>query len=128
MAVCAAMALVTETAVAGTYTWDNDGAAPLNDGGGNWTASGGQNWFDGTSAYGAWGNTVNDVAVFGVNNGVACSIAVGTVNANGITFNAAGSGSYTLSGGAITLGGTVPTLTANTSATVSSVLTGAEQV
>ena len=124
MAVCAAMALVTETAVAGTYTWDNDGAAPLNDGGGNWTASGGQNWFDGTSAYGAWGNTVNDVAVFGVNNGVACSIAVGTVNANGITFNAAGSGSYTLSGGAITLGGTVPTLTANTSATVSSVLTG----
>lgn len=124
MAFCAEMALVADMSVAGTFTWDNDGAAPLNDGGGNWTAIGGQNWFDGVSAYGAWGNTSSDVAVFGVANGSAATVAVGTVNANGLTFNPPGSGTYTLSGGTITLGGTTPTITANTNATVGSALTG----
>jgi alpha-L-fucosidase 2 len=124
MASLTAMVLVVGKAGAGTYTWDNDGAAPLNDGGGSWAATGGQNWFDGTSTYGAWGNTVSDIAVFGVNNGAAGSIAVGTVTANGITFNAPGSGNYTLTNGTITLGGASPTITANVDATIGSCLTG----
>jgi hypothetical protein len=60
--------------------------------------------------------------VFGVANGAAGAIAVGTVNANGITFNAPGSGAYTLSGGTISLGGTTPTITANTNAAIGSAL------
>ena len=124
IAAYAAVGLIAETAVAGTYTWDNDGAAPLSDGSGAWSASGGQNWFDGISTYGAWGNTVNDSAVFGAANGAAGSIAVGTVNANRITFNAPGSGSYTLSGGTITLSGSSPTIAANAGATIGSVLIG----
>ena len=124
IAAYAAVGLIAETAVSGTYTWDNDGAAPLSDGSGAWSASGGQNWFDGISTYGAWGNTVNDSAVFGAANGAAGSIAVGTVNANRITFNAPGSGSYTLSGGTITLSGSSPTIAANAGATIGSVLIG----
>ncbi len=117
--------LLTDVARAATYTWDADGTAPLNDGGGNWNATGGNNWYDGTSAYGAWGNTTADVAVFGVGSGAAGSITVGTVTANGLTFNATGSGAYTLSGGTLTLGGTTPAIVANASATIGSVMAGA---
>ena len=105
------------------YTWDASGGAPADDGSGNWDATGGTNWFDG-STYGAWGNTTSDRAIFGVGSGAAGTITVGTVNANGIIFNAPGSGNYTLSGGTITLGGT-PTITANSSATIASTIAGA---
>jgi autotransporter-associated beta strand protein len=119
----AAGILVIPCAYAAPYTWDASGAAPLDDGGGSWNATGGTNWFDGTN-YGAWGNTFSDVATFGIANGAAGTINVGTVNANGITFSAPGSGNYTLSGGTITLGGTAPTITAAVNASISSVLAG----
>ena len=115
--------LVIPCAHAAPYTWDASGAAPLDDGGGSWNAAGGTNWFDGTN-YGAWGNTFSDVATFGIANWAAGTISVGTVNANGIAFNAPGSGNYVLSGGTITLGGTAPTINASVNASISSVLAG----
>lgn len=109
---------------AATLTWDASGGPPLNDGSGNWNATGGANWFDG-STYGPWGNST-DTAVFGVGSGAAGTVTVGNVNASGITFNAAGSGAYTLSSGTISLvGSPAPTFTVNAaSATISSALTG----
>jgi fibronectin-binding autotransporter adhesin len=114
----------TFVAHATTFTWDASGGAPLNDGAGNWNATGGTNWFDGVATYGAWGNTSGDTAVFGVANGAAGTITVGTVNTGAITFNAPGSSNYTLSGGTITLDG-AHTITTNADATISSVLAGA---
>ncbi|MEI6239928.1 MAG: autotransporter-associated beta strand repeat-containing protein [Planctomycetia bacterium] len=111
--------------LAAPFTWDASGGAPLDDGSGSWNATGGTNWFNGTT-YGAWGNTSADTATFGVGNGAAGTITVGSVTTNGITFNAAGSGNYTLSSGTVTLAGTTPTITVNTGGTTSltSVLAG----
>lgn len=112
-------------ALAGTFTWDASGGAPLNDGSGSWNASGGTNWYDG-STFGAWGNSPTDDAVFGVSNGAAGVVSVGNVNVNDVTFNAAGSGSYSLDDGQINLAGSsTPTLTVNAAnAAISSTLTG----
>jgi autotransporter-associated beta strand protein len=71
-----------------------------------------------------WPNSTVDEAIFGAGTGTAGTVNVGIVNTNRITFNAAGSGTYTLSGGTITLGGTTPTITANVDAKISSILTG----
>lgn len=109
-------------ATAAIYTWDADGTAPVNDGAGTWNATGGTNWVNGAT-YGVWGNTTADEAIFGVNNGAADAITVGTVTANKLTFNAPGSASYTLASGTIALGGTNPTLTANTNAWINSAIT-----
>lgn len=113
-------ALLTLNAHATVFTWDASGGTPLDDGAGSWAATGGTNWYDGSN-YGAWGNTTSDQAVFGNNNGAADIITVGTVNANQLTFNAAGSGNYTLSGGTVSLYG--GGITANDSATINSGLT-----
>lgn len=116
---------VISSALAATYTWDADGVSPLNDGSGNWNSSGGTNWYSGAS-FGAWGNTSSDLATFGVANGAAGAITVGSVTANGILFAPPGSGSYTLSGGTITLAGTNAAITTQTggSATIGSVIAG----
>ena len=114
-------------AIAANYTWDASGDAPLDDGSGTWSSTGGTNWFNGTT-YGAWGNTTSDVAFFGVGNGAAGTVTVsGSVTTNGLTFNDADSGNYTLSGGTIGLGGTTPTITVNAAGTttIGSLLTGA---
>ncbi|MCW1925732.1 autotransporter-associated beta strand repeat-containing protein [Luteolibacter arcticus] len=105
-------------------TWDSSGANPLApvDGAGTWNTAV-VNWSDGLADV-LWPNTNADIAIFGANNGAAGTIAVGTVTANGITFNAAGSGSYALSGGTITFGGTTPTITANVDASIGSQLSG----
>lgn len=108
---------------AAPFTWDASGGGPLDDGPGNWDPTGGTNWFNG-STYGAWGNTTADTATFGVASGAAGTVTVSNVNANAIAFSAPGSGSYTLSGGTITLGGTTPTITANVAGTISSSLAG----
>ncbi|MCX6896449.1 MAG: autotransporter-associated beta strand repeat-containing protein, partial [Verrucomicrobia bacterium] len=73
-----------------------------------------------------WPNTTTSMAVFGAGNGAAGVVTVGTVNANGITFNPPGAGSYTLTNGTITLVGTTPPISAtnNISGTVASSLTG----
>ncbi|SKA97103.1 PEP-CTERM protein-sorting domain-containing protein [Prosthecobacter debontii] len=81
-------------------------------------------WYDSVSGtLIAWPNTNADIAVFGGgSSGTAASVAVGTVTTNGIIFNAANSGTYTLSGGTITLDGTTPTITTNANATITSKL------
>ena len=110
---------------AAPFTWDASGGAPLDDGSGSWNATGGTNWFNGAT-YGAWGNQNVDTATFGVSNGTAGTITVGSIITNGITFNSAGSGNYTLSSGTISLAGTTPTITVNASGTttLTSVLVG----
>lgn len=123
--IAALLLLSSSTVQCNTFTWDASGGSPLNDGAGAWNSTGGTNWFDGAS-FGAWGNTFSDAATFGANNGGAGTINVGAVNANSITFATPGSGSYTLSGGTITLDGTDPGITTNSavSATISSTIAG----
>ncbi|MFM8494192.1 MAG: beta strand repeat-containing protein [Planctomycetia bacterium] len=111
--------------VSRSYTWTATGATPLADGGGTWNAAD-TNWSSGTSV-GTWGDATSDVAVFGVGNGAAGTVTVGSVALNGITFNAAGSGNYTLSSGTLALGGTIPTIQTNAAgtSTIASVISGA---
>src|SRR3954447_12427866 len=98
---------------AATLTYDANATPPANDGTGVWDTTT-ANWFDGTNDV-VWPNTTNDIAIFGAGSGAAGTVTVGAsgVTANSITFNAPGSGNYTLSGGTITLGGTTPTVTSN---------------
>ncbi len=108
------------------YVWSATGSS-LADGGGNWNATGGNNWYNSSNGlYGAWGNTANDQAWIGTNNGAAGTITVGAVTNNMITFAVPGSGSYTLSGGTITLAGSNPGISvlAGVTATVNSVISG----
>jgi autotransporter-associated beta strand protein len=109
---------------AANLTWDASGVATTSptDGAGTWDTTG-ANWNNG-SVSAAWPNTNANIAVFGANNGAAGTIAVSTVTTNGLTFNAPGSGNYTLSGGTITFSGTTPTITANVDATIGSVIAG----
>jgi fibronectin-binding autotransporter adhesin len=123
----ASLFLLSTAANAANYTWDSDGVDPPSDGAGNWDPVGGTNWSDGVTL-GPWGNTTNDIAIFGVANGAAGTINVGSVIANGITFNPPGSGSYTLTGGTITLGGTSPTITSNAAAAINSTIAGASSL
>ena len=122
--VCSMVGCVSVLAAA-TLTWDASGANPTAavDGAGTWdTAS--AKWSNATADI-IWPNTGAEIAIFGKANGAAGTITVGTVTANGITFNAPGSGAYTLSGGTITLAGTTPTITFSaTTSTLSSVITG----
>jgi len=114
---------LASTLHAANYTWDSTagGGLPV-DGAGAWNTTG-TNWWNG-AIDSAWTNLTTDTAVFGASNGTAGAITVGTVTVGGITFNAAGSGNYTLSGGTITLGGATPTITANVNATIGSTLAG----
>ncbi len=111
-----------------SLTWDSNGAgAGVTDGAGAWNTTS-SNWWNGAGDV-AWSSsaTNTDVAIFGNNNGAAGTVTVKAagVSAGGITFNPTGSGNYTLSGGAITLTGSNPTVTANTAATIASVIAGA---
>ncbi len=118
---------VTPVCHAASYTWTATEGGPLSDGGGNWDPTGGTTWLNGTSqVYGPWGNTNVDEAIFGVGSGAAGTITVSSVTANKITFNAPGSGYYTLSSGTISLAGTTPTITAasGVTATIGSTLAG----
>jgi autotransporter-associated beta strand protein len=123
IAVAIVLVAVTSTQAA-VVTYDaNTTTAGAQDGAGaNWNATNGNFW-DG-SADVLWPNTTADEAIFGAGSGTAGTVTVEAVNANKITFNAPGSGNYTLSGGTITLGGTTPTIAANTNATINSVLAG----
>ena len=108
-----------------TLTWDASGtnpAAPV-DGAGTWDTTTAR-WSNATTDV-IWPNTGADIAVFGKANGVAGTVTVATVTASGITFNAPGSGAYTLTGGTITLAGATPTITFSaTTSTISAVIAG----
>lgn len=124
--------LLTAGLSAATLTYDND----VNDANGitEGTTSGWNTtptntpWYDSINdTFLAWPNTSADIAIFGGgSSGTAGSVTVGTVTANGIIFNTPNAGSYTLTGGTITLAGTTPTLTANADATINSILAGAD--
>jgi len=111
--------------VTAQVTWDaNTTTSGPQDGSGTWSTSD-SNWWNG-SADVVWPNLTTSGAVIGANNGAAGTITVsGSLAINSLTFNAPGSGSYTLTGGTLGFGGTTPTITVNTSAgTISSVLAG----
>jgi len=122
----AALCLLVCTGSAATFIYDDDGSAAngVTDG----TTAG---W--NTSAVAiynaagdvAWANSsTNSIQFGGGAAGTAGTLTVGTVTTNGIIFETPFAGSYTLSGGTITLGGTTPTLTANANAVISSALAG----
>jgi autotransporter-associated beta strand protein len=121
---CLSAAGLISAVHAATLTWDASGANPAapTDGLGTWDSTL-ATWSNGTADV-AWPNTNADVAVFGANNGAAGAITTSAVTANGITFNAAGSGTYALSGGTITLDGTTPTITSNVDASIASAIAG----
>ena len=109
---------------AATLTWDASGTSPAapTDGAGNWSTAN-ANWSNGSSDS-VWTN--GDNAVFGVNNGAAGTISVGSgINVANITNNPAGSGSYTISGNSLTLVGN-PTIhvAAGTTVMMSTVFAG----
>lgn len=119
-----AFAALSSTLRADTLTWDSSGLnpnAPV-DGAGAWDTTSAL-WSNGT-VDSIWNNAGNDIAVFGSSNGAAGTVTVDTITAGGLTFNAATSGSYLLSGGTLTLGGSTPTITTNANAEISSAIAG----
>lgn len=82
------------------------------------------NWWNGSSDV-VWPDTTAYEAIIGAGSDPAGTIAVtGTRTLNKLTFNAPGSGTYTLSGGTLNFGGTTPTITGTVDATISSILAG----
>ncbi len=105
---------------AANLTWDSDAitTSGAQDGSGNWTSlAANTNWWDGAANV-TWNNATPDNATFGAGVGAAGTVTVPTTTTNtvgNITFNATGSGIYTLAAGSATtsklnLSGT-PTLT-----------------
>lgn len=110
---------------AATLTWDSSGSNPTSpvDGPGTWNTTT-PLWSDGVTDV-AWNNSNNDIAVFGGTNGSAGTITLDAgITANGLAFQAAGSGNYLISGNTLTLAGSTPTITAHVDAEISSVIAG----
>src|ERR1700722_12441131 len=99
-------------------TWDaNTGTTGAQDGAGTWDAGITANWWNGTADV-VWPNSTSAVAIIGTNSGAAGTITVSsTVTLNAIGIFAAGSGSYTLSGGTLSFGGSSPAITNGTGLT-----------
>ena len=104
-------------------TWDADtGTSGPQDGSGTWSTVD-ANWWNGSTDV-VWPNLSTSTATIGANSGAAGTITVdGSLTLNAITFNAPGSGSYTVTGGTLGFAGTSPTITANTAATIGSDIT-----
>ncbi|MFO1486886.1 MAG: autotransporter-associated beta strand repeat-containing protein [Verrucomicrobiota bacterium] len=110
-----------------TLTWDADSAAAgSQDGSGVWDTTT-NTWWNGAANV-VWNNAAGDSAVFGSANGGAGIVTnLAPITVAGLTFNSASGGSYTLGGTAanpVTLAGS-PTITANASAALNVLLTGA---
>jgi fibronectin-binding autotransporter adhesin len=101
----AAVTLASSPASAGVLTWDANGlGAGQTDGTGTWLNA--DQWWDplangGTGGNATWNNGNPDDALIGV-SGVGGAITLGTVTAGSVTFNSF-TGTYTLSGGGLTL-------------------------
>ena len=116
-------AIVASLAPTGVHTWDASGTGAHTDGSGTWDTTS-NNWWNGTASV-PWANANNDVATFGTFNGSAGTVTLGTgINVGGITFNLATSGTYTIAGNTLTLGGTSAPITTNANATISSAIAG----
>jgi autotransporter-associated beta strand protein len=86
-----------------------------------WTASVNSTWDTATANWSGF-NWINDnAAVFGSTGAGTVNIA-GSVTADSVTISATG---YTIANGTLALGGFSPTITANTSATISSIVSSA---
>ena len=122
--VAIAAALLAALPASAQVTWDADGGTTgPQDGAGTWNTTA-TNWWDGLTNV-AWPNLTTSSAIFGAGSGAAGTVTVsGSVITNAVTFDAPGSGTYTLSGGTISLEGTAPTITANVNASIGSLLAG----
>jgi fibronectin-binding autotransporter adhesin len=122
---CLATLAATGLTYAADLTWDSSGSNPADpvDGSGTWDTSAAL-WSNGVSDA-VWNNAGNDVAVFGNANGAAGTVTLGTaITTGGLVFNPATSGTYIISGEALTLVGTTPVITTNADAEISSVIAG----
>lgn len=119
------LSLLVTPGPAATLLWDsNSGTAGAQDGGGTWSSSS-TTWFNTGNSANNQAFVSGDSVIFGAGNAAAGTVTVsgtvGTVSA--ITFNAATTGTYTLSGGTLNFGGGT-TITSNANATISSTLNG----
>ena len=115
-------ACLATVAQASVLTWDgNPGAAGNQDAAGTWNTSVSR-WNGSTGTL--WNNAPPDSAVFGANSGAAGLVTLGAaVAVDGITFNAPGSGHYTIAGDAgglyrLSFGTTATSLTMNAAADI----------
>jgi autotransporter-associated beta strand protein len=110
-------------APARAQTWDaNAGISGPQDGSGTWSTVD-ANWWNGSTNV-VWPNLTTSSAIIGSNSGAAGTITVSdSITLNAITFNAPGSGNYTLTGGTLGFAGSSPTITANTAAEIGSAIT-----
>ena len=109
-------------------TWDaNTGVTGAQDGGGVWDLAT-PNWWNGTANV-TWNSAVAPpMTTFGTANAVAGTVTLGAaITISNLTFNAAGSGDYTIAGGgnALTIANTpVVSVAANCSPTISASVAG----
>lgn len=117
------LVIFLSNAAAATYTWDTlAGDSALTGGSGTWDTANAL-WSEDSGATNIiWPTSTsgNDDAVF-ADTGGTVTIAAGGITANDITFQVEG---YTIAGAALSLNGTTPTIAANASATINSVITG----
>ncbi|HRR34728.1 MAG TPA: autotransporter-associated beta strand repeat-containing protein [Kiritimatiellia bacterium] len=108
---------------ADTYTWSTATTGAAQDGSGIWNTAT-ANWVGAGGAHAAWNNAHGDTAAFGA-GGTAGTVTVeaGGVTIGGLRFNAGVTGSYTLSGGPLTLSG-LPIFQLDAPATISSAIIG----
>lgn len=120
---CLLLILPFQAGKADILVWDADaGSAGIQDGAGAWTL-GQPNWFNQTQTLDnqAWADGSD--AIFGGGSGAAGVVTLGgPISLGTLTFNAPGSGSYTIAGNTLTLGGGA--IIANVNAAISSVLAG----
>ncbi len=117
--------LLTGGVSADTFTWSTNTTGAAQDGSGAWnnTVS---NWVGAGDTHVLWNNTNGDTAVFGANGVGGTVTASSGITIGGLTFNAIFNATYTLAGSLILTN--APTITANTNATISGILSGSAGV
>ncbi len=112
-----------QAGMADVLVWDADaGGAGLQDGAGAWNL-GQPNWFNQTQTLDNQAWVDGSDAIFGVGSGAVGTVTLGgPITVGSLTFNAPGSGNYTIAGNTLTLGGSA--IVANVNAAISSVLAG----
>jgi hypothetical protein len=96
-AMCGALALMGGIAAGSTATWDSTGVATSSpkDGSGTWDLT--SNHWNTGAVDTSWQSLNGAVAIFGTGTAAAGTIQlVSSVTAGGLTFNAPGSGNYTM--------------------------------
>lgn len=119
----AASLLATTATYAANFDWDPNLTNGVTLGGsGTWDTNTTGNWFNGTNDVNWTDTTGVDTAIFGGTGTNAVTIAAGGVTTNAVTTS--GATSYTLSGGNLTLAGSLPTITAGIATTINSNIAG----